>query len=41
MILKIDSINPELQLTDTECVIKNKLIDLLSQLRGFKNSWQY
>ena len=28
--------NPELQLKDTESAIKNKLIDLLSELRGFK-----
>ena len=28
--------NHELQLRDTESAIKNKLIDLLSELRGFK-----
>ena len=28
--------NHELQLRDTESSIKNKLIDLLSELRGFK-----
>ena len=28
--------NPELQLTDTESATTNKLIDLLSELRGFK-----
>ena len=28
--------NPELQLKDTECPIKIKLIDLLSELKGFK-----
>ena len=30
------SFNPELQLKDTKSVIKNKLIDLLSELRVFK-----
>ena len=30
------SFNPELQLNDTESVITNKLIDLLSELKGFK-----
>ena len=29
--------NPELQLKDTESSIKNKLIDLLSELRGSKS----
>ena len=28
--------NPELQLKDTDSAIKNKLIDLLSELKGFK-----
>ena len=28
--------NPGLQLKDTEPAIRNKLIDLLSELRGFK-----
>ena len=28
--------NPELQLKETESSIKSKLIDLLSELRGFK-----
>ena len=28
--------NPKLQLKDTECSIKIKLIDLLSELKGFK-----
>ena len=28
--------NPELQLEDTESAIKNKLIDLLSELKGSK-----
>ena len=28
--------NPELQLKDTESAIKSKLIDLLTQLKGFK-----
>ena len=35
-ILKINSFNPELKLKDTESAIKHKLIDLLSELRGFK-----
>ena len=28
--------NPELQLKDTESAIKNKLIDFLTELNGFK-----
>ena len=32
----LNSLNPELQLKDTESAIKNKLIDLLSTLRRFK-----
>ena len=32
----LKSLNPELQLKDTEPVIKSKLIDLLTQLKGFK-----
>ena len=32
----LNSFNPELQLKDTESAIKSKLIELLSQLRGFK-----
>ena len=32
----LNSFNPELQLKDTQSAIKNKLIDLLSELRGFK-----
>ena len=32
----LNSSNPELQLKDTETAIKSKLIELLSQLRGFK-----
>ena len=32
----MNSFNPELQLKDTESAIKGKLIELLSQLRGFK-----
>ena len=32
----IKSVDPELQLKDTESTIKSKLIDLLSQLKGFK-----
>ena len=34
-----NSVNPELQLKDTESSIKNKLIDLLSELRGL-DPWQ-
>ena len=32
----LNSLNPELKLTDTESKIKNELIDLLSELRGFQ-----
>ena len=32
----MNSFNPELQLKDTESSIKSKLIELLTQLRGFK-----
>ena len=32
----LNSFNPELQLKDTESAIKNKLKNLLSELRGFK-----
>ena len=32
----LKSLNPELQLKDTEPVIKSKLIDLLTELKGFK-----
>ena len=32
----LNSFNPELQLKDTESAIKGKLIDLLTQLEGFK-----
>ena len=32
----LNSFIPELQLKNTESAIKNKLIDLLSELRGFK-----
>ena len=32
----LNSFGPELQLKDTESAIKNKLIDLLTQLKGFK-----
>ena len=32
----LDSFNPELQLKDTESTIKSKLIDVLTQLKGFK-----
>ena len=31
-----NSFNPELQLEDTESAIKSKLINLLTQLKGFK-----
>ena len=34
----LNSFNPEVQLKDTESTIKNKLIDLLTQLKGFKSS---
>ena len=36
MLKFLDSFNPKLQLKDTESSIKNKLIDLLAELRGFK-----
>ena len=32
----LNSFNPELQLKDTESAIKRKLIELLTQLKGFK-----
>ena len=32
----LNPFNPELQIKDTETGIKNKLIDLLSELRSFK-----
>ena len=32
----MNSFNPELQFKDTECANKSKLIELLSQLRGFR-----
>ena len=32
----LNSFNPELQLKDTESAIKSKLIELLTQLKGFK-----
>ena len=32
----LNSFNPELLLKDTESAIKSKLVDLLSQLKGFK-----
>ena len=32
----LHSFNPELQLKDTEFAIKSKVIELLTQLRGFK-----
>ena len=32
----LNSFNPELQLNDTESAIKSKLIELLTQLKGFK-----
>ena len=32
----LNSFNPELQFKDTECANKSKLIQLLSQLRGFR-----
>ena len=32
----LSSFNPKLKLQDTESTIKNKLIDLLSELKGFK-----
>ena len=36
MLKFLDSFNPKLQLKDTESSIKNKLTDLLAELRGFK-----
>ena len=32
----LNSFNPEQQLIDRESTIRNKLIDLLTELRGFK-----
>ena len=32
----LNSFKPELQLKDTESATKNKLIDLLSELKGFE-----
>ena len=32
----LDSFTPELKFKDTEFAIKSKLIDLLTQLKGFK-----
>ena len=32
----LNSFNPELQLKDTKAAIKSKLIQLLTQLKGFK-----
>ena len=32
----LDSFNPELKLKDTESAIKSKLVELLTQLKGFK-----
>ena len=32
----LSSFNPKLKLQDTESKIENKLIDLLSELKGFK-----
>ena len=32
----LKSFNPELQLQDTEYTIRNKLKDLLTELKGFK-----
>ena len=32
----LNSFNPELQLKASECAIKSKVIDLLTQLNGFK-----
>ena len=32
----MNSFNPELQLKDSESAIKSKLIELLTQLKGFK-----
>ena len=36
MLKFLDSFNPKLQLKDTESSIKNKLTDLLAELRGLK-----
>ena len=33
----LNSFNPELQLKDTEYAIKSKLLELLTQLKGFKS----
>ena len=33
----LNSFNPEIHLKDTEFAIKNKLIDLLFEMRGFIN----
>ena len=32
----LNSFNPELQLKDTECAIKSRLTELLTQLKGFR-----
>ena len=32
----LNSFNPELQLNNTQSAIKSKLIDLLTQLKGFQ-----
>ena len=32
----LNSFNPKLQLKDTESAIRNKLIDLLTELKGFR-----
>ena len=36
MLKILNSFNPELQLKDTKFAIKSKLIELLTQLKGFK-----
>ena len=36
MLKILNSFNPELQLKDTKFAIKRKLIELLTQLKGFK-----
>ena len=33
----LNSFNPELQFKETESTIKNELIDLLTELKGFKS----